>query len=707
MAEINGTNNPETLDGTAGADTINALGGNDTVNAGDGNDTIYGGTGTDTLNGGLGDDLFIEDQSTSSLEVFNGGDGFDTIELRAIPQAFISAFGLLSPHSLSGAGSLSSIERIVFVSQSGQVVQGSLLYSGWAAAGITQIVGSAGREFLTISTGTAAGTYTMPNLPLSNWDGLVTNAWELTGDFVVLSAGAAQAGNNVTLNALVGASFTQVFAGGAGNDTINGSANADLIDATRGSDQVNAGGGNDSIAITNTAAANGTSWAPPTTFSGAGGVFDGGSGTDVLSIGGVVNLQATLQNIEGIFLQPAVIPVAPNAPLQEAAYLYLDSAHVAMLPSNTFFAGSGIVEITLDSGANFNGSLYTFRPGADVEFIIYGGDGNGVTISGTASRDAIYLGVGNQTVTGGGGTDTFGFGLGTQTITDFTLGEDRIDFTDTGLSSMARINDFLVQQAGGAALVADSGGQHIEWRLTGVSASALTADNFLLDTMSFNNSETGTALGDLMLGMAMDDELHGGDGDDRIYSGGGVDRLFGDGGNDVIVLDGAITGPTGVFGTLTIDGGSGQDRLVLRDYVESGQSTYPLYLTSGPVNGFTGIETIQYDSKLGESISSALLIEQIQSSGLTTLIGGSRHRSVRLDRCHRYLRNHAQFHLEQLGDRSARRRAGAGGGVEQHHRDDAECARGSGLDPGPVWRRRQRHTERGKCRRQAVRQWRQ
>ena len=62
MADIDGTNNDDTLTGTAGADTINGLGGDDTID---------GLGGDDTLTGGAGADVFVFQAS--------GGNGFDTI----------------------------------------------------------------------------------------------------------------------------------------------------------------------------------------------------------------------------------------------------------------------------------------------------------------------------------------------------------------------------------------------------------------------------------------------------------------------------------------------------------------------------------------------------------------------------------------------------------------------------------------------------
>lgn len=85
MAEINGTENGETLDGTNQADTINGLGGDDTLNGGngddtlnggDGNDTLYGGNGADTLNGDAGNDTLYGGTGNDTL---NGGSGNDTL----------------------------------------------------------------------------------------------------------------------------------------------------------------------------------------------------------------------------------------------------------------------------------------------------------------------------------------------------------------------------------------------------------------------------------------------------------------------------------------------------------------------------------------------------------------------------------------------------------------------------------------------------
>jgi Ca2+-binding RTX toxin-like protein len=54
------------------------------------------------------------------------------------------------------------------------------------------------------------------------------------------------------------------------------------------------------------------------------------------------------------------------------------------------------------------------------------------TISGTSGNDTIAGGAGNDTLTGGAGNDTFVFraNLGQDTITDFTPGQDVLEFGD-------------------------------------------------------------------------------------------------------------------------------------------------------------------------------------------------------------------------------------------------------------------------------------
>lgn len=644
MADIVGTGTGETLTGTGDADTITALGGNDTVNAGGGNDTINGGTGNDTLNGEDGDDTFIEDEFTSATDIFNGGTGFDTIDLRAALAPITTIFGSTTSHVLSAGTAMVSIERLLFSSQAGQVVQAVLGYTTWAGSGITQIIGGAGRDLITVTTGAAAGTYTMPSLPISGWDARPINAWDFAGDMVILSAGPTA----VTLNALNGASFFQLLSGGQGNDILNGSANADYFNASRGGDTVNAGDGNDAIAIANSAApVGGNSWGAPSTFTGAGGVWDGGDGTDVVTIGGAVNLQATLLNIEGVHLQDAFIPPAFNTSLQYAAELTLDSTHIAMLPANAFFTGNGDVIFDIDDGLNFSIANYIVNAGSDVVMTINGGNGDGLTFTGSARDDFINMGVGSQTALGGDGDDVlnngssltpgagniamFG-GVGDDILILDNVAENNVtlnggDGTDLlqlhsysatnptfanithiatsanggGISEIEAVQ-FVSQTGFSMLLVADLnagfstiiGGNGFDQLIFSVaSAGTYTMPNF---TLSNWNSAFGDFVG---LGIASsaafavtlngrDDigqNLFGGSLADTLNGGALGDRLFGRGGANIVNGNGGddtLYLETGGNGS-SMNGGTGTDTLVVS-------------ATTNSLAALTGIEAIQMAS---------------------------------------------------------------------------------------------------------------
>ena len=529
------------LTGTVDPDVINGLGGNDTIDGGGGNDIINGGTGIDQLSGGDGDDIFIEDQITGSTETFNGGAGFDTIELRAVPSPIVSSLGMLSPHTLSGASSLTSIERLLFASNAGETVQASVSYNLLGSTGLTELVGGAGRDFLTFSIGTAGGTFSMPVLTLTNWSSAPANAWTGGTDFVVLASGAP-VGTSVTLNAFAGLNTLQILSGGLGDDVLNGSGNADVLDGRGGANQLNGNGGNDSLAITNTANPGaGGVFLAPTTYSGAGSTLDGGTGTDVLTIGGYVNLAATLISIEGVNLLPAFTPPVPNTARQDAAVLELDSTHLAMLPATAFFRGTGSVVVSLDDGASFAGGQFVIEPGSAVQFEVFAGIGNGVSLVGTSGADILHFGEGNQTATGGAGADRFTPGLVSGVVTDFTLGVDKIDFTGTDITNLGRFYDLnLVQNGANFVLSADSGGQHFEMVLQNINLANLANSDIILDTENTQNFDLGTSFVDLLFGFGLNDELHGGDGDDTIDGNSGQgeqDWLYGNLGNDIFVVD--------------------------------------------------------------------------------------------------------------------------------------------------------------------------
>ena len=539
-----------------------------------------------------------------------------------MPVPIVTTFGSTSFHVLAGASSLTSIERLVFNSNLGETMQATVSYSNFGSTGLTTLVGGAGRDFVNFSAGTAPGTYTMPVLTISNWDSVPTNGWDTATDFLVIGSNAA-AGANVTINATNGINSFQILSSGLSDDVLNGSSNADFLNGGGGANQLNGNGGNDSLAIINTAIPNGGGgFGPPTTFNGSGSTLNGGSGTDVLTIGGYVILAATLVSIEGVNLLPAFIPPVFNTTRQDAAVLELDSTHLAMLPATAFFTGTGSVVVYLDDGTSFAGGQYVIQPGSAVQFEIFAGFGNGVSMVGTSGDDIIHFGAGTQTATGGAGADRFTPGQVSGVVTDFTLGVDKIDFTGTDITNLGRFRDLnLVQSGANVVLSADDGGEHYEMVLQNINLANLTANNIILSDASYQAFDTGTTFDDLLFGFGLNDELHGSNGNDRIYGGGGVDRLYGDAGNDLIILDGA-TAAGGIY-----DGGAGTDSLLLRNYDGAAASQFGPASIHNMLNftqqAVTSVERIVFESQLGTSIQGIMQLAQLGASGVTEIVGGA------------------------------------------------------------------------------------
>jgi VCBS repeat-containing protein len=603
MADIVGTPNPDILDGTGDPDVINGLAGNDTISGNGGDDVINGGSGTDTISGGEGDDTFIYDLLTIGGDILDGGAGTDTIELRPSAQLILTNLGLTSAYLFNlQPQPITSVERLHFASNVGDTILVQFNWSQFAASGITQVIGGAGRDILAFAI-TGPGSYTLTGLTFINWSAAPLNAWEGSGDFVALSGSGS---SGVTLTATDGLNVFQTLSGTNGNDILNGSSNADVLNGQGGSDSLIGNAGNDSLAIINQSFGPN----PPTNFNGAGGLYDGGEGTDVLTIGGYVNFLGTLQNIEGVNLLPA--STTGNFS-QVAGIFQLDSAHLAMLPTNTFFTGTGTVLIDGSPGANFDGSQYTFTPGSNVSFEIYGGDGDGLSFTGTSNGDFIKFGAGLQTATGGGGADLFQVGQGTGTVTDFVQGTDLIDLTPTGITGLGRLADFLSQGPSGARIAGDSSGVHFELNIAGITAASLTAADFVFDPGNRPVFNFGTALDDILFGYSLNDQLFGGDGNDRIYTGGGRDIVNAGNGDDTIVVDGQIGFGSG------FDGGAGSDRVVVRaSAITIFNGIEPL--VSFASGQFLGIETVQFDTKPGERIF--VVVTNAQVSGVSTVVGG-------------------------------------------------------------------------------------
>lgn len=96
----------DVLSGGDGTDFLDGFNGNDILNGDAGNDTIRGGAGSNVLNGGDGDDDISAstfDSSTTSIDIVDGGAGFDVLTLDRYVNTSAFSFSTSAMASTAGA----------------------------------------------------------------------------------------------------------------------------------------------------------------------------------------------------------------------------------------------------------------------------------------------------------------------------------------------------------------------------------------------------------------------------------------------------------------------------------------------------------------------------------------------------------------------------------------------------------------------------
>ncbi|WP_374764480.1 beta strand repeat-containing protein [Yunchengibacter salinarum] len=184
--------------------------------------------------------------------------------------------------------------------------------------------------------------------------------------------------------------------------------------------------------------------------------------------------------------------------------------------------------------------------------LLFGG-GNSDTLSGGDGDDTLDGGAGADRLTGDAGFDVFLVrdGGGSDTITDFTPGQDRVDFGETDVP-FVDLDGLLgnAEQDGTNVVIhlgTDDQGRSHTLTLQDVNADDLRADDFIFDT-----SFQGGNQDQVIEGTVGDDSLVGGEGQDTIMGLGGDDTISGSGGNDDL---------RGGSGGDEIFAGAGNDRI--------------------------------------------------------------------------------------------------------------------------------------------------
>lgn|GEM_PF-6910192 len=480
----------DTVNGGVGLDVITGDGGNDLLFGNDGNDTVIGGDGADILNGGAGNDRLIGGNGNDTL---NGDTGDDRI----------SDIG--GNNTLNGG----SGNDIITVTAGTNILNGNTGDDRLAGGtGVDNLNGGTGEDFLTggdgndILNGAADDDILQGGLGNDRLIGNTGNDTASGGDGADVITG--DAGNDV----LFGNDGNDTVNGGSGNDIVNGNAGNDRLIGGDGNDTLNGGSGDDIISdTTGTNTLNGEAGNDRLVGGAQVDRLNGGTGNDIL-IGGDGN-----DTLDGGANDDTLNGGVGNDRL------------IGGTGDDTANGGSGIDVITGNDGndvlsGNDGNDTVNGNDGNDIvngnagNDRLIGGEGDDVLNGGTGddvisdttgtnilngdagndrlvagdSADTLIGGTGNDLLIGGDGGDTFVFedGFGADTITDFDVDAaspagDTIDLSALGVTD---ISDLTIVQSGTATIITVTGDTENSIRLNNTTATDLTNDNFVFDTVT-------------------------------------------------------------------------------------------------------------------------------------------------------------------------------------------------------------------------------
>ena len=439
--------------GGAGDDLLISQAGADTLRGAAGDDILVGSADGATLTGGAGADLFVPGGQTARTRITDFELGTDRIDLsgwtmlRGPGQLSIAETGTgarityrdaVIEVTRAGGGSLSADDLFgtafswpdaipIIDEPLGMVLQG--------ATADDEILGGALADTL---TGGAGDDTNYGGDGADQLDGGAGN--DLLGGGAGGDTLDGGGGNDAVFGAadgdrLTGGDGADTLGGGAGDDTILGDGGRDEVWTSDGSDWADGGGGNDTL---------GGFWGHDTLLGGdghdeiwgAGGddSLEGGTGDDTL--GGSVG-RDTLWGGDG------------------ADELWgADGADQLDGGAGNDALGAGAGNDLADGGAG-NDAVW----GGTGDDTVGGGAGNDTvggasgndTLMGGDGADTLYAGAGDDWLDGGGGDDllsgadgadvfVFAAGHGSDRVTDFTIGEDRLDLSALGLSGFSALS---------------------------------------------------------------------------------------------------------------------------------------------------------------------------------------------------------------------------------------------------------------------------
>ncbi|UZR28845.1 calcium-binding protein [Methylococcus mesophilus] len=570
--------------GTAGNDTIEGLASSDTLTGGAGNDALYGRNGDDVLSGGDGADALYGDNGN---DILDGGTGNDTLD-----------GGLGNNTYRFGRGDGQDTIRSYYDNASGKL--NTLQFKDGITAADVGIVRNGNTLFLTLAGTTDLVTVenffynadtANPYNPLQRIVFADGTVWDPAAVVARLFAGTA--GNDT----IEGLASSDTLTGGAGNDALygrngddvlSGGDGADALYGDNGNDILDGGTGNDTLdgGLGNNTYRFGRGDGQDTIrsyYDNASGKLntlqfkDGITADDIDIVRSGDHLFLTITGttdrvgVENFFYNADT--ANPYNPLQRIVFadgtVWDPATVVARLFAGT--AGNDTIEglassDTLTGGAG-NDALYG-RNGDDV---LSGGDG----------ADALYGDNGNDILDGGTGNDTLDGGLGNNTYR-FGRGDGQDTIRSYYDNASGKLNTLQFKDGITAADVGIvRNGNTLFLTLAGTT-DLVTVENFFYNADTANPYNplqrivfadgtvwdpaavvarlfAGTAGNDTIEGLASSDTLTGGAGNDALYGRNGDDVLSGGDGADALYGDNGNDILDGGTGNDTLDGGSGND----------------------------------------------------------------------------------------------------------------------------------------------------
>lgn len=509
VENVTGSRFADTITGTSGANVIDGNGGDDRIYAGLGDDTIIAGSGNGSYSGEGGSDKLVYVMGTGGTQVFDGGSGFDTV------QVVLTSSQLTAPVIT---------ELSAFTALLADPVTQALGFQ-FAAIGALQVTGA---EALSI-------VVDGEQVPLAN---LLNAAPQIDA--------SSHAALDVAHNAAVSG---EVLASDANGDTLTysvvvGPAHGTLaLDAATGRYVYTAGDhvGDDGFTVRVSDGKGGTAdhAVSVTLTNEAPDVLDTSDASLTVAHGHSVEGSVDASDAEGDGYAFSIATGPEHGTLvftdESGSYVYTADDYVGYdsFTVRVTDAHGGSVEHTVSVNATNTGPA--IDPGASTGFFstYYDQTGSGIVVATDTDGDDVTFALksgpahGMVHVDADGrftytpvdyaGTDSFvvtasdGFGGSVDHTVDFGV----IGTLDTSAAAAA----VSVNLSTGAA--------------TGVDQSKLAWAVNVLGS-AFNDLIYGDARANILTGGAGKDEVHGLGGNDYIEGGLGDDKLFGEDGNDVL-----------------------------------------------------------------------------------------------------------------------------------------------------------------------------